>query len=137
MASEFWLYFFEWGDFMATIIICVVLFLIIIYSIREYIGSVLHGCCGSGGDKIKKIKPKDDNVSNYSFAYEIDIEGMSCNNCKKTVENAFNEKSGFYAKVSLKDKNAIVRTKQQVSEHELKTIVQKEGYKAVDVKPID
>ena len=53
------------------------------------------------------------------------------------MENAFNEKSGFYAKVSLKDKNAIVRTKQQVSEQELKTIVQKEGYKAVGVKPID
>ena len=76
-------------------------------------------------------------MSNYSFAYEIDIEGMSCNNCKKRVENAFNEKSGFYAKVSLKDKNAIVRTKQQVSEQELKTIVQKEGYKAVGIKSID
>ena len=40
---------------------------------------------------------------------------MSCKNCVRKVENAFNEREGFYAVVDLKQNNAMVRTKEPVS----------------------
>ena len=28
----------------------------------------------------------------YNFSYKVNIEGMTCSHCKRTVENSFNEK---------------------------------------------
>ena len=44
------------------------------------------------------------------------------------VENAFNEKKGFYAKVNLKQKKAQVYAKEQISTQEIQGIVRRSGY---------
>lgn len=118
---------------MANAIICVILVVIFIYGVKSYIKKIAYGCCNSGGDEVKKIKPKDKNILNYPFAFKIEISGMTCANCKRRVENAFNEKDGFYATVNLKQKDAIVRIKNKVSKDELKNIVQSQGYKVVSI----
>ena len=124
----------EGMEFMSTVIICIILIIICIFSVKSYMKKVSHGCCGSGGDEVKKIKPKDKNIFHYSFTFKIDIEGMSCDYCKRRVENAFNEKEGFYAVVNLKKKSALVRTKRKVSQDELKEIILEQGYRAISIK---
>lgn len=121
---------------MATYIICIIMLLICIYSIKSYANKLTNGCCGAGGDIIKKIKPSDKNISNYSYNYKIRIEGMTCKNCKMRVENAFNEDSNFYAQVNLKEKYADVRSKLKISNENLETIVNKEGYKVISINEI-
>ena len=86
---------------MSTIIICAILAVVCFFGIRSSMKRVSNGCCGTG-DEVKKVKAEDTDVSHYPYHYEVEVEGMTCNQCKKRVENAFNEKKGFYAKVNLK-----------------------------------
>ena len=121
---------------MATYIICIIILIIFIYSIKSYTNKLTNGCCGAGGDTVKKIKPADKNVNNYLYNYKIKIEGMTCKNCKMRVENAFNEDSNFYAQVNLKEKYADVRSKLKISKEDLERIVNKEGYKVISINEI-
>lgn len=88
---------------MSTIIICAILVVICFFGIRSSMKRVSNGCCGTGDD-VKKVKAEDTDVSHYPYHFEVEVEGMTCSQCKKRVENAFNEKKGFYAKVNLKQK---------------------------------
>jgi Heavy-metal-associated domain. len=67
-------------------------------------------------------------VNNYSFEYKIKIDGMTCKNCAMRVENAFNSKENYLAKVKLSENSAYVRTKQEIAEKELRDIVINAGY---------
>ena len=95
---------------MSNIIICAILVVICFFGIRSSMKRVSNGCCGTGDD-VKKVKAEDTDVSHYPYHFEVEVEGMTCSQCKKRVENAFNEKKGFYAKVNLKQKKAEVYTK--------------------------
>ena len=113
---------------MATVIIFVIILLICIYAIKSYTKKLQHGCCGSGGDEVKRIRPADGNVAHYPYARKIEIEGMSCKNCAIRIENAFQQREGFLAEVYLKHKNAVVWMKQPTSDKELKEIIERTGY---------
>lgn len=121
---------------MATGIILCIIVIIFIFSVKSYARKLSHGCCTSGGDSVNKVKPSDKNISNYNFSYKVNIEGMTCSHCKRTVENSFNEKDGFYAVVNLRKNEAVVRTKNKISEDEIKEIIRKSGYKTVSVSCI-
>ena len=56
---------------------------------------------------------------------------------QKRVENAFNEKKGFYAKVNLKQKKAQVYAKEQISTQEIQGIVRRSGYDPGTCKKIE
>lgn len=103
---------------MSTIIICAILVVICFFGIRSSMKRVSNGCCGTGDD-VKKVKAEDTDVSHYPYHFEVEVEGMTCSQCKKRVENAFNEKKGFYAKVNLKQKKAQVYAKEQISTQEI------------------
>ena len=113
---------------ISTIIVCAVIAVICVIGVLKYIKNLKSGCCGTGGDSIKKVKPQDSNVNNYSFEYKIKIDGMTCKNCAMRVENAFNSKENYLAKVKLSEKSAYVRTKQEIAEKELRDIVINAGY---------
>ena len=97
---------------------------------------VSNGCCGTGDD-VKKVKAEDTDVSHYPYHFEVEVEGMTCSQCKKRVENAFNEKKGFYAKVNLKQKKAQVYAKEQISTQEIQGIVRRSGYDPGTCKKIE
>lgn len=101
---------------ISTIIVCAVIAVICVIGVLKYIKNLKSGCCGTGGDSIKKVKPQDSNVNNYSFEYKIKIDGMTCKNCAMRVENAFNSKENYLAKVKLSENSAYVRTKQEIAE---------------------
>lgn len=122
---------------LPTIIICAVLLIIAVIAGRSYVKKLKSGCCGAGGDEVEKIHPSDKDISHYPYACKIGIEGMSCKNCATRIENAFNEKDGYYAKVNLKHKYAMVHMKKPVSDNELRQIIQSAGYETISFEPVE
>lgn len=113
---------------MVTAIIIIILIVIIILVIRSYTKKLSQGCCGAGGDSVEKIKAADTDRSHYPHQYLLSIEGMTCKNCAARIENTFNKTEGFLAQVNLRKNNALIHTKEEVTDGELKSIVAKAGY---------
>ncbi len=68
---------------------------------------------------------------------KISIEGMSCQNCVKHVEHALRNVDGVKdVKVSLKDKNAVVKVNDNVTDDVLTLAVIEAGYevKGIEIK---
>ncbi len=118
---------------MGTAIICIILIVIAVFSVKSYLKKLKNGCCGSGTDVEKRRKSSDEDKSHYPYVYELSIEGMSCKNCAVHVENAFHANEGFLAKVNLKKKTAQVWTKEPVGEAEFRRIIARAGYELVGV----
>ena len=122
---------------MATAIICTFLVIICIFGIKSYLKKLSHGCCGSDGDTEKRIRPSDQDKSHYQYLYKVRIDGMTCQNCAVRIENAFHEKDGFLAKVNLQQSEAVVRTKEAVSEEELRKVIRDRGYSVRSLEATD
>lgn len=112
---------------MATYIVIAVLIIVVIFAMR---GSMKHvkgegSCCGGGSvPKVKKQRIKQ-NVA----VRKIVIEGMTCDNCRKRVENSLNALNQVNAKVSLKDKTATVKMGEYMEDEILRKTIEKAGYK--------
>lgn len=119
---------------MGTAIIIGIILVISIFAVKSYVKKLKNGCCGAGGDEVKRQKLKDTDRAHYPYKYILSIEGMTCKNCAARVENAFHEREGFYAKVNLQKKTAEVYTKERVDEFELRQIVVRAGYHVTDVQ---
>lgn len=119
-----------------TVVICVVLGLVCVLGVRSYLKKLKSGCCGSGGDEVKRVRPLDWNVNHYPYVKVVQIDGMHCQNCAKRIENAFNTQDGFFAKVNLAKQRAIVRSKREVPDRELKQVVRNVGYSPVTVEDL-
>ena len=59
------------------------------------------GCCGEHEAPVGRIGVTDRNKSHYPYQLEMDIGGMTCENCAVRVENALNGVSGVWASVSI------------------------------------
>ena len=77
----------------------------------------------------------DRDKSHYPYETVLTIDGMTCSNCVRRVENALNNLDGVWAQVDLDSRKAIVRTKQVLSEDTLREVVQKAGYLVLSVQP--
>lgn len=115
---------------MENAIIIAILAVIILIGIRS---SIKHfkgegGCCGGGDTTIKKKRLK-----NVIAKKTVIIEGMSCENCKNRVEQRINEIDGAAAKVSLKKKQAIVSLAKDVSDEEIRAVIEKAGYEVTEI----
>lgn len=119
---------------MIDAVICIIVVVLCVFGVKTYVGKLSHGCCGSGG-AVKKRKPADSDISHYPYTYIVDIEGMTCKNCAARIENAFNtsESGNFYAHVKLNKKRAVVHSKEELPEEELRKIVVKAGYSVANV----
>ena len=115
---------------MGTAIVIGILLVCCFIGLRSTVKRVAHGCCGSGGDAVKKIKPSDTELSHYPYTYQMEVEGMSCGECKKRVENALNVLEGVYAVVDLKKKRVFIHTKQEMDGDVLRKAVYAAGYDA-------
>ena len=120
---------------MSTIII-IVLILICIYSIKSYMKELKSGCCGGEIDTIQKIKPQDTHIQNYSIHKHIVIEGMTCDNCKIRIQNAFHQKNGFLMKIDRSQGTSELYCKEDVSNKSIKKIIQDLGYHVVKIEEV-
>lgn len=118
---------------MSTAIICIVIIVICIFGIRSYTKRLSSGCCG-GGEIEKSVKPADKNADHYPYVKKIRIEGMTCPNCARRIENAFNKIDGMWAKVDSSSGYGTILMKQEKGDAELKRIVQRAGYTAAQIE---
>lgn len=115
---------------MGTIIILLILAAAIVYALK---GSKKHfkgegGCCG-GSDSTEKVKKQK--LNHIVATKTLEIEGMTCDNCRKRVENALNSLDYVNAKVSLKKKQAVIKMGVEITDEELKAAVEDAGYRVV------
>ena len=65
----------------------------------------------------------------------VNIDGMCCDHCAKRVENALSAVSGVVsADVKLKKNLAVLRSREQLSEEEIKKVVTDAGYTVTDIQ---
>ena len=110
---------------MADIIIVLILIVIAVFAIKQT-KKHMHGespCCGGGSGTVKKVKEKhlDGPVMGTKT---MKIKGMTCEHCVNNVTNAINQVAGASAKVSLKDKQAIISYDRELSNIELRKAVE-------------
>lgn len=108
-------------------IIIVILAIILILALKGGVKRLKGGCCGGGGG-VKKVRPKDSNKKSYPYKYTVKIGGMTCKNCSTRLENSFNSKDGFFARVSLRKGECTVLCKSEQSPDELRAVVERAGY---------
>lgn len=113
---------------MGTGIVVAILVIICIYGVISYRKKLTEGCCGGGGDSVKKVKASDKDVSHYPYTVVIGVEGMTCVKCQTRVENAFNSQEGMLGKVDLEKKQITVHMKTKQDETYLKSLIEKAGY---------
>jgi len=98
---------------MLNIIIVLIVAAIVVFGSISYIKKLKKGgdCCPEHEEATKSVKVKDRDKSHYPYEAKLAIDGMSCNNCVRNVENALNALDGTWATVSLEDNMATVLLK--------------------------
>ena len=96
-----------------SIIITMIIAVIAIFGLVNYIKKLKKGgdCCPEHEEATKSVKVKDRDKSHYPYEAKLAIDGMSCGNCVRNVENALNSLEGTWASVSLEDNQATVLLK--------------------------
>ena len=116
------------GNLIIGAILIVIVALGISSSVKHFKGE--GGCCG-GSSTIKVKKRK---IKNVVCKKTVGIEGMHCDNCKNRVEEALNDLPGVRADVKLKKKTALITAEREVPENEIKSAVEKLGYKVINIQ---
>lgn len=70
----------------------------------------------------------------YPYQVTLTIDGMTCSNCSRRVENALNSLDGVWAKVDLGERKADVRLKQAPDNDALRHAVQDVGYTVLSIQ---
>ena len=114
---------------MGTAIVIVIIVVICVFAIYSYGHKMRHGggCCGSHEAAEKKVKVADKNKDHYPYAVTLTIDGMTCSNCSRRVENALNS-------LDLGERKADVRLKQTPDNDALRRAVQDVGYTVLSIQ---
>lgn len=115
---------------IVNIIIVLIVAAIVVFGSISYIKKLKKGgdCCPEHEEATKSVKVKDRDKSHYPYEAKLAIEGMSCNNCVRNVENALNALDGTWATVSLEDNMATVLLKNPPDIEKLSKAVADAGY---------
>ena len=115
---------------IVNIIIVLIVAAIVVFGSINYIKKLKKGgdCCPEHEEATKSVKVKDRDKSHYPYEANLAIDGMSCNNCVRNVENALNALDGTWATVSLEDNMATVLLKNPPDIEKLSKAVADAGY---------
>nr|WP_315033713.1 heavy metal-associated domain-containing protein [uncultured Lachnoanaerobaculum sp.] len=115
---------------IVNIIIVLIVAAIVVFGSISYIKKLKKGgdCCPEHEEATKSVKVKDRDKSHYPYEAKLAIDGMSCNNCVRNVENALNALDGTWATVSLEDNMATVLLKNPPDIEKLSKAVTDAGY---------
>ncbi len=81
-----------------------------------------------------KTKEKKHKKENETMTKKIVIEGMACHHCSGRVEKALNETDGITANVNLDEKTAYVTLSKEITNDNLKKIVEDAGYTVISIE---
>lgn len=121
----------------ATIVILLLLAALCVYSVTTYARKLNRGggCCGEHEAAVKRVKAADRNPAHYPHAVTLKVDGMTCGNCARRVENALNALEGVWAReISFGEGTARVLTKAQPDAAALKKAVADAGYTVLRVE---
>ena len=120
---------------METAIILIIIAAICAYSIFRYVRKLTRGggCCGERDPREKRVKVEDKDPSHYPYHLNLQLDGMTCQNCVRRVENALNSIDGVWASVSLEGQTALVRLKTPPDEQLIRQTVRNAGYAVLKV----
>ena len=115
---------------IVNIIIVLIVAAIVVFGSINYIKKLKKGgdCCPEHEEATKSVKVKDRDKSHYPYEVKLAIDGMSCGNCVRNVENALNSLDGTWASVSLEDNMATVLLKNPPDIEKLSKAVADAGY---------
>ena len=115
---------------MANIIIVLILVVAVVYGIYNYVHHLNHGggCCGEHDAPARKVKAADTNKSHYPHRLVMGVDGMTCQNCQRHVENALNILPDTLAEVDLRAQKVTVWTKADADEDAIRQAIRDAGY---------
>lgn len=115
---------------MANIIIVLILVALVGYGIYSYVHHLTRGggCCGERDAAAKKVKVGDHNKAHYPHTLVMGVDGMTCQNCQRHVENALNTLPDTLAEVNLSARNVTVWTKADADEEVIRKAIRDAGY---------
>lgn len=115
---------------MANIIIVLILAALVGYGIYSYVHHLTRGggCCGERDAAAKKVKVEDHNKAHYPHTLVMGVDGMTCQNCQRHVENALNVMPGTWATVDLAAQNVTILTKDEADEDAIRQAIRDAGY---------
>lgn len=111
-------------------VLIVVVFIALSSSVKHFKGE--GGCCGGGAaPKVKKQR-----LHQVVRTKRIQVEGMHCDNCRKNVENGLNSLDQVNARVSLKEKTAIVKLGEEIPDDVLVAAIENLGYRVAGIENV-
>lgn len=111
-----------------TVILVLALVLVCIAGVKSYLKRLRSGCCGGGDGPEKRVKAADRDPSHYPYSADVQVEGMTCANCVRRVENAFHRQTGLLARADLEAGCVHVFMKEQRDDDTLRALVSQAGY---------
>lgn len=118
----------------ATVVICVVIAVLCVLALRRAIKTFSGdgSCCGGKSKKrVRRVRVADRDETNYPYATDISVGGMTCEKCVAAVENTLNALDGVWARVSLEGKSAHVLSKNPLDMEAVKDAIREAGYYVV------
>ena len=115
---------------MANVIIVLILVVAVVYGIYNYVHHLNHGggCCGEHDGHARKVKAADTNKSHYLHRLVMGVDGMTCQNCQRHVENALNAMTDTLAEADLSAQKVTVWTKADADEDAIRQAIRDAGY---------
>ena len=115
---------------MANVIIVLILLALVGYGIYSFVHHLTRGggCCGEHEPPVKKVKVEDRNKAHYPHTLVLGVDGMTCQNCQRHVENALNTLPDTLAEVNLSARNVTVWTKADADEEVIRKAIRDAGY---------
>ena len=115
---------------MANVIIVLLLAAAVGYGIYSFIHHLRHGggCCGEHDAPAKKVRAADTNKSHYPHRLVMGVDGMTCQNCQRRVENALNAMPGTWAAADLAAQQVSILTKESPDEAAIRQAIRDAGY---------
>ena len=120
---------------MADIVILLIVAVILVFAV---LGTIKHfkgegPCCGGGSTgTVKEEKKKLEHAKIGEKI--IRIQGMHCENCRRSVTNALNDIEGVSADVSLKKNRAVVSYDRPVEDSRLRAAVEQAGFHVLSIQ---
>ena len=115
---------------MANVIIVLILVVAVVYGIYNYVHHLNHGggCCGEHDAPARKVKAADTNKSHYLHRVVMGVDGMTCQNCQRHVENALNAMTDTLAEADLSAQKVTVWIKADADEDAIRQAIRDAGY---------
>lgn len=114
-------------EWFGTVAIIAVIAVICVFAVIGYVKKLSKGCCGTGGDKEKRIGAR---LEKLPVNYTVEVGGMFCEKCAVRIENAFNRQEGVSAHVSHKTGLAEIGSEKELPELIIRKTIVDLGYTA-------